>query len=99
MQNIHKNDTSECAFAYQSKNQIEEWIHLFLNSEGNNSEFSIGLKKQKRFFSNTVEIDTIKLERNTGPELDKKYNVTKASFENKIDNIKKLIKMELIFLL
>lgn len=52
---------------------IEEWIHIFLKTAGNNLALSEGLKLQKRFWLGPVLISVDKLIRCCGPEEDMEY--------------------------
>lgn len=47
--------TLEEALNFASKGKIEEWIHLFLNSEGNNKGLSDGLKLQKKILDRSYK--------------------------------------------
>lgn len=60
---------------------VEAWVHNFLNNEGDNVEFSKGLKLERRYFSDPVEFDLSNIERCCGPEPDMKYKIDSEYFE------------------
>ncbi|MBB6024723.1 hypothetical protein HNR77_005858 [Paenibacillus sp. JGP012] len=49
--------TLSAANEYARANDIETWVHLFLNGEGNNIVMSEELKKKKRYWLGPIEID------------------------------------------
>ncbi|RAI84444.1 ParB-like nuclease family protein [Paenibacillus pabuli] len=65
--------TLDAAMEYAANDDIETWIHLFLNGEGNNVGLSEGLKMKRRFWIGPVEIDISYLDRALGPELNMEY--------------------------
>lgn len=76
----------EGAMEFDSRGEIEEWVHLFLNSIGDNKPFSEGLKLQKRHWLGPLLIDLEKLERCCGPEPEMQFVVPADSWENHITN-------------
>lgn len=80
------------ALEFASKGNIEEWIHLFLNSEGNNKGLSDGLKLQKRFWVGPIEVSIDDLKRCCGPEPDMEYFNSLEDWEKRINNLQRLIK-------
>ena len=46
--------TSACAYAEAGR--LEEWIHLYLLSDGNNVPFSEGLKDRPRTYLGPVQV-------------------------------------------
>ncbi|WP_160036404.1 ParB N-terminal domain-containing protein [Paenibacillus sp. An7] len=65
--------TMNSAMEYASKNDLETWVHLFLNGEGGNVGLSEGLKLKTRYWLGPVEMETRFLKRIVGPELDMEY--------------------------
>lgn len=61
------------AMEYASNGDIETWIHLFLNGEGDNIGLSEGLKMKKRYWVGPIEVDINCLDRVVGPELNMEY--------------------------
>jgi hypothetical protein len=60
--------TVDEAIEFSKQGGIEGWVHLFLNSVGNNVPFSEGLKLEKRYWTGTLLISLDKLTRCCGPE-------------------------------
>lgn len=79
--------TLTSALEYSQNHDLESWVHLFLNAEGNNPAFSLGLKRAVRFFHGPVVIPTAWLVRCTGPEPGMGYQVDRASFETRVGGI------------
>ncbi|PZT54706.1 ParB N-terminal domain-containing protein [Paenibacillus silvae] len=65
--------TLNAAMEYAANDDIETWIHLFLNGEGDNVGLSEGLKMKRRFWLGPIEIDISYLGRALGPELNMEY--------------------------
>lgn len=65
--------TLKSAMEYAQKDDIETWIHHFLNGEGNNVGLSDGLKMKKRYWIGPIEIELRHLERVVGPEQHMEY--------------------------
>lgn len=65
--------TLNAAMEYAANDDIETWIHLFLNGEGDNVGLSEGLKMKRRFWLGPIEIDISYLDRALGPELNMEY--------------------------
>ncbi|WP_105617427.1 ParB/RepB/Spo0J family partition protein [Vallitalea okinawensis] len=82
----------EEAIVYSEKGKIEEWVHLFLNSEGDNFAFSEGLKLQKRYWLGPIIYDLDKINRCCGPEKDIKFHEPYENWENRIKRMEDLIK-------
>lgn len=80
------------ALEFASRGDIEEWVHLFLNSVGDNKPFSDGLKLQKRYWLGPFHIELEKLRRCCGPEPEMQFIVTADGWESHISYFQKLIK-------
>lgn len=65
--------TLTAAKEYALKGDIETWVHLFLNGEGDNVGLSEGLKSRKRHWVSPIEVELSILERVVGPELQMEY--------------------------
>lgn len=65
--------TLKAAMEYAANDDIETWIHLFLNGEGDNVGLSEGLKLKRRYWLGPIEIDTSFLYRIVGPESNMEY--------------------------
>lgn len=80
------------AIEFANKGQIEEWIHAFLQTVGNNRTLSDGLKLEKRFFKGPVLIDIDKINRCCGPEEGMEFYNSIDSWETRVSRIQKLIR-------
>jgi len=74
------------------KNDIENWVHEFLLTEGNNQALSDGLKLEPRVFLGPAEMPMGLLERCCGPEQGMKYQVSRESFEERVGRIMTALK-------
>lgn len=79
------------AIEYSKNGKLEEWVHLFLNSVGNNVSFSEGLKLQKRYWIGPILYDLSKINRCCGPEDDIKFQEPVENWERRINNMIELI--------
>lgn len=83
--------TLKSALEFASNNDIETWVHLFLNGEGDNEGLSNGLKLKKRYWVGPIEIETRLLDRIVGPEPDMEYVEDEKWWNSNIDQICKRI--------
>lgn len=83
--------TLDTAMEYAANDDIETWIHLFLNGEGNNVGLSEGLKMKRRFWLGPIEIDISYLNRALGPELNMEYVEDEDWWNYNINQISKRI--------
>lgn len=60
---------------------IEEWIHAYLLSDGDNKPFSDGLKLHDRIFHGPASFPLDLLTRNTGPEPEMRWQIHPEWFE------------------
>lgn len=81
--------TVKTAMAYGKRDQIEKWVHGFLNGIGNNPGFSEGLKLQKRYWLGPIILPLNLLSRCCGPEEDIQFHEPKENWERRIDAIVK----------
>ncbi|PCL93019.1 chromosome partitioning protein ParB [Paenibacillus lautus] len=79
--------TLSAANEYALANDIETWVHLFLNGEGDNIVMSEDLKKKKRYWLGPIEIDMKYLERIVGPEEHLEYEEDIKWWNYNIDQI------------
>lgn len=82
------------AMDFSTKGKIEEWVHLFLNSIGDNKPLSDGLKLEKRFWLGPIAISINDLNRCCGPESNMEYFNSDDSWDKEIKKFQKLIKDE-----
>lgn len=79
--------TLDSAKEFALNNDIETWIHFFLNGEGDNIGLSNGLKMKARYWLGPIEIETRFLERVVGPELDMEYVEDERWWKHNINQI------------
>jgi hypothetical protein len=77
---------------FSKEKNIEDWIHIFLNSSGDNIPMSKGLKKAKKYWIGPLEIDLNLLKRCCGYEENMEFVESKENFVNNINRLTKLIK-------
>lgn len=82
----------EEALKFSKEGGIEDWVHLFLNSVGDNIPFSEGLKLAKRCWTGPALMDISKLNRCCGPEETMEYRVDEEGWERNIAKFQKLIR-------
>lgn len=79
--------TLSSAQVFAKAGRLEEWIHLYLLSDGNNVPFSEGLKTFPRFYLGPVRAPLGLFKRCCGPEEDMKWRVHPEHFENKVSRL------------
>jgi len=79
--------TLNSAMEFASNNEIETWVHLFLNGEGDNVGLSNGLKMKTRYWAGPVEIKTKFLDRVVGPEKNMEYIEEEEWWNHNINQI------------
>ena len=79
--------TTASSIEFANENKLEEWVHLFLCSEGNNKPFSDGLKLEPRFFHSPQIIDLEIFNRCCGPEKGIKHQIPSNDFFTNVNNI------------
>lgn len=77
---------------WAEQGKLEEWIHLYLLTDGHNKPFSDGLKIVDRFFLGPVEMPLDLFQRCTGPaEEGLKFQVHSEQWEQKVQRMMELI--------
>ena len=84
--------TVEEALSFSKEGRVEEWVHLFLNSVGDNVPFSEGLKLERRYWTGPLLIKFDKLRRCCGPEPEMEYFNEPEGWEAEISKFQKLIR-------
>ena len=79
---------------YAKHNQLEEWIHAYLLSDGHNKEFSDGLKIYDRYFLGPVKMPLSLFSRCCGPEKNMKWRINEEWFEKHVSELSEVIKKE-----
>ena len=86
--------TLTSALEYGKAGQTEKWIHEYLLSDGQNKEFSDGLKLFDRYFMCPVKMPLSFFTRCCGPEDDMKYKIPKDAFELHVQKLMNVIQNE-----
>lgn len=73
----------ECA----AHGMIEDWVHAYLLSDGDNKPFSDGLRLFERTFHGPVSLPLALLRRNTGPEPEMKWQIPSEWFEPHVSQL------------
>lgn len=79
---------------YSAAGKLEEWVHTYLLSDGNNKEFSDGLRLFDRFFIGPVKMPLKLFTRCCGPEENMKYRVNGEWFEYHVNELAEVIRKE-----
>lgn len=80
------------ALDWARRGLIEEWVHEFLTTVGKNSEFSVGLKLQKRYWAGPVEMEFDRMIRCCGPEEHMEYRHDADEFNRYVDEMVKSLR-------
>lgn len=83
--------TLESACEHARAGKLEEWVHIYLLSDGHNKEFSDGLKLVNRYFLGPVNMPLSLFSRCCGPEKDMKYHVDAVWFEQHVKQLMEVI--------
>ncbi len=84
--------TVDEALQYSNDGIIEEWIHSFLTTVGNNRGLSDGLKLQKRYWIGPVLVNVNELYRSCGPETDMEFVEPVENWEARVNKLCESIK-------
>lgn len=88
----------QCALSsaqhYARHNRLEEWVHLYLLSDGHNKEFSDGLKLYDRYFLGPVKMPLSLFSRCCGPEEQMRWRINGEWFEKHVRELEETIKTE-----
>lgn len=87
-------NTLSSAQDYAKNGRLEDWIHAYLVSDGNNEALSHGLKLYDRFFLGPLKMPLSQFTRCCGPEENMKWKVDKEGFENRVTRLENAIKNE-----
>lgn len=83
--------TLTSAREYAQKGRLEEWVHLYLLSDGRNKPFSDGIKKERRCFFGLADMPVALFERICGPEEGMAYRVDPDGFDRHVSNLARAI--------
>lgn len=73
----------ECA----AHGMVEDWVHAYLLSDGDNKPFSDGLRLFERTFHGPVRFPLSLLARNTGPEESMRWRIPAEWFESHVEQL------------
>ena len=76
--------TLSAALAFAREGRIEEWVHLYLPTDGRNRAFSDGLRLAPRVWKGPIRIPLSMLTRICGPEEGMKWRVHPVQFEEHV---------------
>ncbi len=76
---------------FSEAGKLENWLHLFLPSDGHNKAFSDGLKLFDRYYLGPLTMPLSLFTRCCGPEDDMKYQVNAEWFEKRVQSLKKTL--------
>ena len=91
----NKEPTYKCSLSsakeFAEANKLEEWVHLFLLSDGHNKTLSAGLKLFDRYYLGPLTMPLSLFSRCCGPEENIKYQVNAEWFEKRVQSLKKIL--------
>lgn len=92
----NKELTYKCSLSsakeFSEAGKLEDWIHLFLLSDGHNKIFSDGLKHFNRYYLGPLTMPLSLFSRCCGPEENIKYQVSEEWFEKRVQALKEKLK-------
>lgn len=86
--------TLSSAQDFSMNGKLEDWVHAYLLSDGNNETFSRGLKMVNRFYIGPLKMPLSLFSRCCGPEENMKWRVNAAGFEQKVNKLEEVMKNE-----
>ena len=87
MKTVKYEPTTTSAIEFANNNKLEEWIHTFLCNEGDNKDFSEGLKLEPRKYLTPKLMNLDLFERCCGPEEGLRYQIPIAGFNANVNAI------------
>ncbi len=87
-------NTLSSAQAFAKAGKLEEWVHAYLLSDGNNPAFSEGLKRFDRFYIGPLRMPLSLFSRCCGPEENMTWKVDPQGFEQKVQRLMHVITTE-----
>ena len=79
------------AKGFAQAGKLEDWVHLFLLSDGHNKAFSDGLKQFDRYYLGPLTMPLSLFPRCCGPEDNIKYQVNAEWFKKRVQALKKIL--------
>lgn len=91
----NKELTYKCSLSsakeFAEAGKLEDWVHLFLLSDGHNKAFSDGLKLFDRYYLGPFTMPLSLFSRCCGPENNMKYQVNAEWFIKRVKSLKKAL--------
>lgn len=91
----NKELTYKCSLSsakeFSEVGKLEDWVHLFLLSDGHNKAFSDGLKLFPRYYLGPLTMSLSLFSRCCGPEENVKYQVNAEWFAKRVQSLKKTL--------
>ena len=92
---VEKNLKYRCSLSsakeFSEAGKLEDWVHLFLLSDGHNKAFSDGLKLFDRYYLGPFTMPLSLFSRCCGPEENIKYRVNAEWFEKRVQSLMKTL--------
>lgn len=76
---------------FSEADKLEDWVHMFLISDGHNKAFSDGLKLFDRYYLGPFTMPLSLFSRCCGPEENIKYQVNAEWFEKRVQSLMKAL--------
>lgn len=84
--------TLTSAMEWAQQGRLEEWVHLYLLSDGHNREFSDGLHLVDRQFLGPVTMPLRLFHRCCGPEEGMRWQIPEQVWEGKVESLMQVIR-------
>lgn len=79
------------AIEYAKAEKLDEWVHIYLQSDGHNQVFSDGLKLFDRYYIGPLKMPTNLFTRCCGPEENMKYRIDPEWWKTHVNDLKKVL--------
>lgn len=89
--NLKYRSSLSSAKEFSEAGKLEDWVHLFLLSDGHNKAFSDGLKQFDRYYLGPFTMPLSLFFRCCGPEENIKYQVNAEWFEKRVQSLMKAL--------
>jgi len=83
--------TLSSATEFADAGKLEDWIHIYLLSDGHNKAFFDGLKIYERYFIGPLILPLALFTRCTGPEEGLPYHIPAEAFEKHVQKLQKVL--------
>lgn len=86
--------TTASAKKMANEGLIAEWVQEYLRGEGDNAPLADGLLLTQRYYLGPMELPLEDFQRNTGPEINREFQVTLESFQANIKGIQERLNQD-----